>query len=109
MTPRPGLYQRMRTNAQVRYGLFLLGCLLMIIAPLLGPLPGPGFFVLFPVGLALTLQNSAWAKRRYVDFKRRHPRYGGWADKGLRRASPGRRAARAEKEGEAGANPPAAD
>jgi hypothetical protein len=109
MSRRTGLYQRMRTNPQVRYGLFLFGCLCMLVAPLLGPLPGPGFFLLFPLGLALALQNSAWAKRRYVDFKRRHPRYGQLADKGLRRLSSRRRAERAEKEQSAGAIPPSAD
>lgn len=85
------LYQRLRSTAQVRLALFLLGCLLMILAPLLGPLPGPGFIILFPLGLALALQNSAWAKRIYVRFKRRHPRYAGWTDRLMRRASAARR------------------
>lgn len=89
------LYQRLRSIAQVRFGLFLLGCLLMILAPLVGPLPGPGFVILFPVGLALALQNSPWAKRRYVRFKRRHPRYGDWADRLMRRVSAARRRAKA--------------
>lgn len=109
MTTRPGLYHRIRHSPRGRTALFALGCLLMLLAPLLGPLPGPGFFVLFPVGLALVLQNSAWAKRRYVLFKRRHPRYGHWADRGLRRLSARRRGERAEKEALAGANPPSAD
>ncbi|QNO29067.1 hypothetical protein EEB18_009100 [Sphingopyxis sp. OPL5] len=85
------LYQRLRSTAQVRLALFLLGCLLMLLAPLLGPLPGPGFIILFPLGLALALQNSAWAKRIYVRFKRRHPRYAGWTDRIMRRASAARR------------------
>lgn len=85
------LYQRLRSRAQVRLGLFLLGCVLMILAPLLGPLPGPGFIILFPLGLALALQNSAWAKRIYVRFKRRHPRYAGWTDRIMRRSSAARR------------------
>ena len=55
-----GLYQRLRSNAQVRSALFCLGGLLMIVAVLIGPLPGPGFIILFPVGLMLALQNSAW-------------------------------------------------
>lgn len=88
---RPGLYHRMRSRPQVRLALFLLGCLLMILAPLLGPLPGPGFVLLFPAGMALTLQNSRWAKRIYARFKRRHPRYAGWTDRIMRRASAARR------------------
>ncbi|MDZ3830581.1 MAG: PGPGW domain-containing protein [Sphingopyxis sp.] len=91
---RPSLYQRLRSNAQVRFALFVAGLLLMVIAVLIGPLPGPGFLVLFPVGLMLTLQNSLWAKRRYVGFKRRHPRYGEWADRVMRRVSAARRRAR---------------
>lgn len=85
------LYQRLRSTAQVRLALFLLGCLFMLLAPLLGPLPGPGFIILFPLGLALALQNSAWAKRIYVRFKRRHPRYAGWTDRLMRRTSAARR------------------
>jgi hypothetical protein len=88
------LYQRLRSNAQVRTLLFCLGVLLMIAGVIIGPLPGPGFIILFPVGLMLALQNSAWAKRRYVRFKRRHPRYGDWTDRVMRRVSAARRRAR---------------
>jgi hypothetical protein len=93
MTGR-SLYQRLRSNAQVRNMLFCLGVLLMIVAPIVGPIPGPGFIILFPAGLMLCLQNSAWAKRRYVRFKRRHPRYGDWTDRVMRRVSAARRRAR---------------
>ena len=88
----------MRSNAQVRSGLFCLGVLLMIVAVIIGPLPGPGFLIVFPVGLMLCLQNSAWAKRVYVRFKGRHPRYGDWADRVMRRVSAARRRARARLE-----------
>ena len=89
------LYQRLRSNAQMRTALFILGILLMIVAVIIGPLPGPGFLIVFPVGLMLCLQNSAWAKRVYVRFKRRHPRYAGWTDRIMQRASAARRRARA--------------
>ena len=92
------LYQRLRTNAQMRSALVCLGILLMIVAVLIGPLPGPGFLIVFPIGLMLCLQNSAWAKRRYVRFKRRHPRHGDRADRILRRVSAARRRARARIE-----------
>ena len=92
------LYQRLRRNAQVRLALFLLGVLLIVAAPVVGVLPGPGFIILFPVGLMLCLQNSAWAKRRYVRFKRSHPRYGERADGIMRRVSAARRRARAALE-----------
>ncbi|HEY0595850.1 hypothetical protein [Sphingopyxis sp.] len=71
--------------------LFLLGVLLMIVAPIIGPIPGPGFIIVFPAGLMLCLQNSAWAKRIYVRFKRRHPRYADWTDRLMRRTSAARK------------------
>lgn len=88
------LYQRLRSTAQVRLALFVLGVLLIVISPIIGVLPGPGFLILFPVGLMLCLQNSAWAKRIYVRFKWRHPRYAAWTDRVMRRTSATRRRAR---------------
>ncbi|WP_428631200.1 hypothetical protein [Sphingopyxis sp.] len=85
------LYQRLRSTAQVRLALFAVGVLLIIVSPIVGVLPGPGFIILFPIGLMLCLQNSAWAKRIYVRFKRRHPRYAGWTDRVMRRTSAARR------------------
>lgn len=82
---RRSLYQRIRQNAWVRFALFLAGCLLLILTPIIGLLPGPGGIILFPIGMALTLQNSTWAKRVYGRFKRRHPRYAAWADRLMRR------------------------
>jgi len=81
----------------VRSSLFLLGCLLILSAPLVGFLPGPGGVIVAAAGLSLALKNSAWAKRRYVHFKRRWPKYGGWCDWGLRRASARRRQALAKE------------
>jgi hypothetical protein len=82
----------MERNPTVRLGLFILGVLLMIVSPIVGALPGPGFIIVFPLGLGLTLKYSRWAKRRYVKFKQRWPKHGSWADWGLRRASAKRRA-----------------
>jgi hypothetical protein len=75
----------------VRTTLFGLGVLLMIVSPLAGVLPGPGGIFVFAAGLALTLKYSEWAKRKYVEFKRRHPNKGRWTDWGMRRASARRR------------------
>ena len=75
----------------VRTGLFVLGILLIVSSPLFGVLPGPGGVVVFGAGLALVLKYSDWAKRKYVEFKRRHPNKGRWADWGLRRPSARRR------------------
>lgn len=77
----------------VRSALFALGVLLMIVSPLAGVLPGPGGILVFAAGLALTLKYSEWAKRRYVEFKRKHPKKGRWTDWGMRRRSARRREA----------------
>jgi ribonuclease P protein component len=89
----------------VRSALVVLGFILIGLAPLLGPLPGPGGIFVFAAGLSLVLRYSAWAKRQYVKLKRRHPKKGEWADWGLRRASAKRRQAllKAQQEAEAGA------
>jgi hypothetical protein len=81
-------------NDTVRLCLFGLGCLLILLTPVLGLLPGPGGIFVFAGGLALVLRNSPWAKRRYVDLKRRWPKVGHWCDWGLRRPSARRRADR---------------
>jgi hypothetical protein len=78
-------------NETVRLSLFVLGCVLLASAPLVGFLPGPGGIIVAAAGLSLILRNSAWAKRRYVAFKKRWPKYGRWADWGLRRRSARRR------------------
>ncbi len=91
-------WRRYERRPAVRAGLFALGVVLMVISPIIGALPGPGFIIVFPLGLGLCLKYSRWAKRRYVHFKRRWPKHGSWADWGLRRASAKRRAAIGRKE-----------
>ena len=62
-----------------------LGWLLIAIAPLLGPIPGPGGIPLFAAGVAILVRNSTWAKRRYVLVKRRWPKLGRLTDRVMRR------------------------
>lgn len=69
----------------VQMALIGLGWFLMILAPLIGWLPGPGGLVLFPIGLALVLKNSLWAKRQYARHSKQHPEYGEWANWAMRR------------------------
>ena len=78
----------------VRSALFVLGCLLVLLTPVIGILPGPGGVFVFAAGFGLMLRYSKWVKRRYVLFKRRWPKHGRWTDWGLRRASAKRRAER---------------
>jgi hypothetical protein len=84
----------------VEWSIFVLGVLLMIASIPVGALPGPGGIFVFAAGLALVLKTSMWAKRRYVDFKRKQPKIGRWTDWGLRRRSARRREAlRKEQDG----------
>ncbi len=80
-------------NAAIKTGLFVTGCVLLVVAPLVGILPGPGGLFVAAAGLTLILRNSRWAKRWYVRFKRWQPKAGGWFDWGLRRKSARRREA----------------
>lgn len=95
-------YHHWRKNSTVRLCLFVVGVLLIIAAPLVGIIPGPGGIVVFALGLALVLQNSRWAKKRYVAFKRRWPKHGEWADWGLRRESYKRRSEVAKQQQDGG-------
>ncbi|MCL6740012.1 hypothetical protein LZ518_02530 [Sphingomonas sp. RB56-2] len=93
----------------VEWSIFALGILLMIAAIPVGALPGPGGIFVFAAGLALVLKTSMWAKRRYVDFKRKQPKIGRWADWGLQRKSAKRRAAIREERKEMGYSLPKGD
>ncbi len=84
-------WQQLERKPAVRTGLMITGFVLIALAPLLGVLPGPGGVVVFAAGATLALRYSEWAKRRYVRFKRSHPKKGAWADWGLRRESAKRR------------------
>lgn len=93
-------WRALRQNPAARVVLLVAGCVMMIAAPLVGILPGPGGTIVFAIGLGLVLQTSLWARRRYVIFKRKSPKMGGWADWGLRRQSPKRRDERAKRNSE---------
>lgn len=72
----------------------ILGCLLLLGAAVMGPLPGPGGIFLFAGGMVLILRNSRWAQVRWARLKRRWARIGGIADRAMRRPSERRRRAR---------------
>jgi hypothetical protein len=77
--------------------LFVTGLLVMAASPLVGVIPGPGGVFVFAAGLVLVLQNSVWARGRFVRLKRRFPRFGHYADMALRRRSFRRRRERARE------------
>src|SRR3546814_10967880 len=74
-------------NDQLRLFLLGLGIFLILMAPVVGILPGPGCMLVLAAGLALTLKNSKWAKSRYVSFKTCLPPSCRWTGVGLRRQS----------------------
>lgn len=85
MTRSPGRHPALR-------GAFLTGgILLILVTPFVALLPGPVGVFTFAGGLGLVLQNSVWAKRQFAKGKRRYPRAGALADRGLRRPSARRR------------------
>jgi hypothetical protein len=69
-----------------RWAMLVLGWLLVIGAPLLGPIPGPGPLLILPIGLAIILKHSLWAKKRYARLARIHPEYGNWSNWAMRRS-----------------------
>lgn len=69
----------------VRLLTFITGVLLVIISPIIGAIPGPGFIIVFPIGLAMILKSSLGAKRLYARFQKRWPKYGRWTNMVLRR------------------------
>jgi hypothetical protein len=86
-------WRALRHKPWMRTAALVLGCIFLIVTPIIGVLPGPGGVFTFAIGAGLVLKNSAWAKRRYVLFKRRWPKPGRWCDWGLRRPSARRRSA----------------
>jgi len=77
----------------MRQILFVLGWLLILLAPIIGLLPGPGGIFVLAAGVALVLETSVWAKRLYVRFRKRWPRAFHLVDRMLRRARARRQAA----------------
>ncbi|HWJ38482.1 MAG TPA: hypothetical protein VNR86_06950 [Sphingomicrobium sp.] len=86
-------WRKLIDHPVVEWSLFALGLVLLLVSPLVGAIPGPGGIIVAGIGLALVLKTSAWAKRRYVRFKRWQPRAGRWTDWALRRPSAQRREA----------------
>ncbi|WP_303539343.1 PGPGW domain-containing protein [Sphingomonas natans] len=80
-------------TGHMRLCLLGLGWFLVVLSPFVGVLPGPGGIFVFAAGLVLLLRNSAWARRRYAQLKRRWPKTGSVCDHAMRRRSALRRRA----------------
>jgi hypothetical protein len=61
-------------RAIMRGVLIGLGVVLVVLGFLMAPLPGPMGVPVTVGGLILILRNSIWAKRRFVEMQRRHPK-----------------------------------
>lgn len=58
----------------VRWGLVLLGLVIVLFGILIAPLPGPGGIPVIVIGLMIVLRNSFYARRQFVKFQRAHPK-----------------------------------
>jgi hypothetical protein len=61
----------------LRWGLIVLGVMIVLLGLLLGPLPGPGGIPIIALGLILILRGSITAKKHFVRLHRRYPRFVG--------------------------------
>ena len=86
-------WRRFIDHPVVEWAIFAIGVLLLVLAPIVGALPGPGGIIIAGIGLAMVLKTSMWARRRYVKFKRWQPKAGRMTDWALRRRSARRREA----------------
>jgi len=95
-------WRRFIDHPLVEWAIFGFGVILLILAPIVGALPGPGGIIVAAIGLAMVLKTSMWARRRYVKFKRWQPKVGHVTDLALRRPSARRRQAirKAQREGD---------
>ena len=105
-------WRRFIDHPIVEWAIFGVGLvLLLIVAPVVGALPGPGGIIVAGIGLAMILKTSMWARRRYVKFKRWQPKAGRWTDWALRRPSAKRREAirKAQREQNLASDPGSGD
>ena len=58
----------------VRFGLVVLGFLIILAGIAIAPLPGPGGIPVIVVGLMVVLRNSFKARRQFVRLHHAHPR-----------------------------------
>lgn len=59
----------------LRIVFLILGLAIVLVGMILGPLPGPLGLPIIAVGLVIILRNSPWARRLYVRYNRRWPKW----------------------------------
>jgi len=78
-------------SEHMRIAMLTAGWILLVVAPIVGALPGPGGIFVAAGALILLLRNSAWVRRHYARLKRRYPKTGHLCDCAMRRPSALRR------------------
>ena len=58
----------------VRFGLVVVGSLVVVAGIAIAPLPGPGGIPVIVVGLMIVLRNSFRARRQFVRLHHAHPK-----------------------------------
>lgn len=61
------------------------GWTLIVLGLVVGPLPGPGGIPVVALGVLILLQNSRWARRRFIALRQRYPKILGPVENVLRR------------------------
>lgn len=67
-------YARDLAGKLVRFGLVVVGFLIILAGIAIAPLPGPGGIPVIVVGLMIILRNSFKARRQFVRLHHAHPR-----------------------------------
>lgn len=62
-------------TAYWRGAMIAMGSVCLLVGSIWGVSPAPGGFLLVTLGLSLILANSRIAKRWFLAWKRRHPRF----------------------------------
>lgn len=87
----------MDRHPALRIAQLALGSVLILVAAVIAPLPGPGGIFPLAAGMVLILRNSRGAQRRFARMKRKRPRVGQVLDVAMRRRSALRRRALARQ------------
>ena len=70
-----------------RIGVLIVGTTIVLVGVVISPLPGPGFTILGPVGLAILASEFLWARRVLRKLENGERGVRGWADGFARRIS----------------------
>lgn len=67
--PSRGLRRSRKRKPARRIAIFCVGGAILLVGAAISPLPGPGFTILGPLGLAILATEFAWARRLLTQFE----------------------------------------